>query len=214
MSRIADGLQGHVEEIRREAVRLSRSLSESGCVEKVYPTDANFLLVKVSDADAVYHRLIESGILVRNRSSMAGCEGCLRVTVGTPAENDLTIEAFARIGRGDAPLAKRPRAQRIHRPHNVGNLHRGRCQSRPEHRVGHRHRTEISRPHAVADTTPCRNRRQTDLQRGSLCGRTPHDGGCGHSSRRCHARSPRRQARHRALRIRAADGREPRHGAY
>lgn len=108
MSRIADGLQGHVEEIRREAVRLSRSLSESGCVEKVYPTDANFLLVKVSDADAVYHRLIESGILVRNRSSMAGCEGCLRVTVGTPAENDLTIEAFARIGRGDAPLAKRP----------------------------------------------------------------------------------------------------------
>lgn len=108
MVRIADGLRGHVEEIRSEAARLARSLAEADCVEKVFATDANFLLVKVKDADMAYHSLIDRGILVRNRSSMAGCEGCLRVTVGTPAENDLTIEAFAGIGRDTTPSTPAP----------------------------------------------------------------------------------------------------------
>lgn len=108
MVRMADGLQGHVEEIRSEAARLARSLTEADCVEKVFATDANFLLVKVKDADMAYHSLIDRGILVRNRSSMAGCEGCLRVTVGTPAENDLTIEAFAGIGRDTPPSTPAP----------------------------------------------------------------------------------------------------------
>lgn len=108
MVRMADGLQGHVEEIRSEAARLTRSLAEADCVEKVFATDANFLLVKVKDADMAYHSLIDRGILVRNRSTMAGCEGCLRVTVGTPAENDLTIAAFAGIGRDTPPSTPAP----------------------------------------------------------------------------------------------------------
>lgn len=96
--RIADGLQGHVEEIRSEAARLAKGLGEAEWVERIYPTDANFLLVKVKDASEAYRELIGRGILVRNRSGMPGCAGCLRVTVGTPAENDLTIAAFRQLG--------------------------------------------------------------------------------------------------------------------
>lgn len=63
----------------------------------VYPSDANFLLVKVPDADVMYGKLLERGIIVRNRSNMPGCAGCLRVTIGTPAENDALLAAFAGI---------------------------------------------------------------------------------------------------------------------
>lgn len=103
--RIADGLQGHVEEIRSEAARLAKGLGEAEWVERVYPTDANFLLVKVKDATEAYRQLIGRGILVRNRSGMPGCAGCLRVTVGTPAENDLTIAAFRQLGNKQQPQA-------------------------------------------------------------------------------------------------------------
>ena len=103
--RIADGLQGHVEEIRSEAARLAKGLGEAEWVERVYPTDANFLLVKVKDASEAYRQLIGRGILVRNRSGMPGCAGCLRVTVGTPAENDLTIAAFRQLGNKQQPQA-------------------------------------------------------------------------------------------------------------
>lgn len=103
--RIADGLQGHVEEIRSESARLAKSLGDAEWVERVYPTDANFLLVKVKDATEAYRQLIGRGILVRNRSGMPGCAGCLRVTVGTPAENDLTIAAFRQLGNKQQPQA-------------------------------------------------------------------------------------------------------------
>ena len=56
-------------------------------VEKVFPSEANFLLAKVKDADALYAHLLHDGIIVRNRSRVPGCEGCLRITVGTPEEN-------------------------------------------------------------------------------------------------------------------------------
>lgn len=105
IGRIADGLQGHVEEIRSEAARLAKGLGEAEWVERVYPTDANFLLVKVKDAAEAYRQLIGRGILVRKRSGMPGCSGCLRVTVGTPAENDLTITAFRQLGNTPQPQA-------------------------------------------------------------------------------------------------------------
>jgi histidinol-phosphate aminotransferase len=59
-------------------------------VEKVYPSDANFVLVKMTGATDVYGYLKEQGIIVRNRSSVILCEDCLRITVGTP-EQDLQL---------------------------------------------------------------------------------------------------------------------------
>jgi histidinol-phosphate aminotransferase len=63
-------------------------------VEKVYPSDANFLLVKVTDANAIYSYLRDKGIIVRNRNNVLLCEGCLRITVGTERENSELLEAL------------------------------------------------------------------------------------------------------------------------
>jgi histidinol-phosphate aminotransferase len=63
-------------------------------VEKVYPSDANFLLVKIADARAVYDFLLTQQIVVRDRSSVELCENCLRITIGTEKENTLLIDAM------------------------------------------------------------------------------------------------------------------------
>ena len=63
-------------------------------VEKVFPSDANFLLVRVNDADGLYEYLLGKGIIVRNRSRVSGCAGCLRLTVGLPEENDALLNAL------------------------------------------------------------------------------------------------------------------------
>ena len=73
---------------------LATELAKMPCVLKVYHSDANFLLVKVTDADAIYDHLVANGIIVRNRNRVKGCEGCLRITVGTPAENANVIDAL------------------------------------------------------------------------------------------------------------------------
>ncbi|MCD8528704.1 MAG: aminotransferase class I/II-fold pyridoxal phosphate-dependent enzyme, partial [Chitinophagales bacterium] len=57
-------------------------------VKRIYPSDANFLLVKVQDPKGTYKYLVEQGIIVRDRSNVALCEGCLRITVGAPEENE------------------------------------------------------------------------------------------------------------------------------
>ncbi len=63
-------------------------------VEKVYPSDANFLLVKVKDARKIYEFLLTKGIVLRNRSNVALCEDCLRITIGTEKENTLLVDAM------------------------------------------------------------------------------------------------------------------------
>ncbi|MBS1975043.1 MAG: histidinol-phosphate transaminase, partial [Bacteroidetes bacterium] len=73
---------------------LRTSLEELPLVSKVYPSDANFLLVKVVDAKAVYDFLLQKEIVVRDRSKVALCEGCLRITVGTEKENQELIMAL------------------------------------------------------------------------------------------------------------------------
>lgn len=77
----------HVSEVKAQRTMLTEALPKLACVEHVYASDANFLLVKVSDADAIYDHLVAQGIIVRNRNRVKGCEGCLRMTVGTPEEN-------------------------------------------------------------------------------------------------------------------------------
>lgn len=83
-----------VAEIKAERERLAEVLKKSPNVIEVYPSDANFLLVKVDDANAWYDRLMAQGIIVRNRSKMPLCAGCLRITVGTPEENTRVINAL------------------------------------------------------------------------------------------------------------------------
>jgi len=73
---------------------LSKQLLELPMVRKVYPSDANFILAEVDDANRTYDALVEQGIIVRNRAKVTLCEGCLRITVGTPAENSILLSAL------------------------------------------------------------------------------------------------------------------------
>lgn len=73
--------------LRTEREHLLPAVAELPHCRKVYPTDANFFLAKFTDADHLYHYLVERGIIVRNRHRVVLCEDCLRITVGTPQEN-------------------------------------------------------------------------------------------------------------------------------
>jgi histidinol-phosphate aminotransferase len=66
-------------------------------IRQIYPSDANFILVRVDDANAVYHFLVDQKIIVRNRNSVALCLGCLRITVGLPEENELLLAALKKF---------------------------------------------------------------------------------------------------------------------
>ena len=76
-----------VAEILEQRAILKDLLLSLTCVEEVYPSDANFLLVKVNDANGIYKYLQDKGIIVRNRNRVTLCQNCLRITVGTPIEN-------------------------------------------------------------------------------------------------------------------------------
>ena len=89
-----DRMHRQLAQILQERTRLRRDLSAIPFVRRIYPTDANFLLVDVGDADGVYHKLVEEGIIVRNRNRVTLCRGCLRITVGTPEEDDRLLEAL------------------------------------------------------------------------------------------------------------------------
>lgn len=77
-----------------ERERLRAELAKLSLVKKVYPSDANFILVEVMDAQKTYNDLVEVGIIVRDRSKVSLCEGCLRITVGTVEENDKLISVL------------------------------------------------------------------------------------------------------------------------
>jgi len=81
----------------RQREILREKLESIPLVEKIYPSDANFLLIKVPDATAVYNNLVNRGIIVRNRNNVSLCLGCLRVTVGTESENGILINALKEI---------------------------------------------------------------------------------------------------------------------
>ena len=93
---LSKGIDAEVEQIKQQRAVVAEALKGFAYVEKVYPSDANFLLVKVSDADALYDHLIGDGIIVRNRNRVKGCEGCLRITIGLAEENDKLIKSLFR----------------------------------------------------------------------------------------------------------------------
>lgn len=86
-----------IKETILERNKLEKKLENFPFVKKVYPSDSNFLLVKVANADNVYKFLLDNGIVVRNRSQIKGCEECLRITIGTPKQNNLLINVLKRI---------------------------------------------------------------------------------------------------------------------
>jgi histidinol-phosphate aminotransferase len=88
-----DDVNAMIMEIVKEREKLANQLVELRIVEKVYPSDANFLLVKTKDAGGIYDHLKKKGIIVRNRSNVLLCEGSLRITVGTENENNELIKA-------------------------------------------------------------------------------------------------------------------------
>ena len=77
-----------------ERSKLIQDLGQLPFVIKIYPSDANFLLVKMHDPKGIYKYLTEEKIIVRDRSSITLCEGCLRISVGSPIENDILINAL------------------------------------------------------------------------------------------------------------------------
>ena len=93
---LSKGIDNEVAEIKAQRSIVADLLAGFSFVKKVYPSDANFLLVKVADADAVYDYLIADGIIVRNRNRVKGCEGCLRITIGVESENEKLIKSLKR----------------------------------------------------------------------------------------------------------------------
>jgi len=92
-----EDFESEVESIIKQRARLSEELKKFGVIRKIYDSDANFLLVKVDEPDRIYRYLVDRGIIVRNRNSVKGCEGCLRITIGTPEENDNLLKMMAAL---------------------------------------------------------------------------------------------------------------------
>ncbi|MBS1543420.1 MAG: histidinol-phosphate transaminase [Bacteroidetes bacterium] len=90
-------MKEHVQTVLSERNKLADLLPSCSAVDHVFPSNANFLLVRMKDAQKVYHHFVRKGIIVRDRSSVTLCEGCLRITVGTPEENHQLIQALKLI---------------------------------------------------------------------------------------------------------------------
>ena len=84
----------NVKDILAEREKMAAILRGFDFVEKVFPSDANFLLVKIPRPNEMYNWLLAHGIVVRNRATVVLCEGCLRITIGTPDENSALLRAF------------------------------------------------------------------------------------------------------------------------
>lgn len=80
-----------------ERTFLIQNLQTISLVKHIYPTDANFVLIKVDDANTVYQYLVGKSIIVRNRNTVSLCAGCIRITVGTRKENKTLIDELKRM---------------------------------------------------------------------------------------------------------------------
>lgn len=89
--------QYQVKELKTQREILRSGLSQIKIVEKVYPSAANFLLIKVKDAKTTYSLLVAKGIVTRDRSNIILCNNCLRITVGTPTENKVLLDELKEL---------------------------------------------------------------------------------------------------------------------
>lgn len=88
----ADAVEKQKQVLLSERENLVNALAQLPITKKIYPTDANFVLVEVTDADGIYNALVQKGIILRNRNTVV--PGCLRITIGTPEENTLLINTL------------------------------------------------------------------------------------------------------------------------
>ena len=88
-----------VKAILKNREKLEKQLAKIKCIKEVYPTDANFILVKTIDSDAIYKYQNEKGIEARNRNGITLCDNCLRITVGTAEENKQVIAALKNFSK-------------------------------------------------------------------------------------------------------------------
>jgi histidinol-phosphate aminotransferase len=86
-----------VKEIVKERDKMAKALTKLRIVEKVFPSDANFLLVRVQDAPATYQYLTNTKIIVRDRSRVSLCYNCIRITIGTPEENQRLLNVLKEL---------------------------------------------------------------------------------------------------------------------
>lgn len=93
----AENVEKTIAEIISEREKLIENLRGFSFVKKIYPTDANFVLVKTSDAKSIYEFLLDEKIVVRNRNNVELCEGCLRITVGTVEENESLLKSLKKL---------------------------------------------------------------------------------------------------------------------
>jgi histidinol-phosphate aminotransferase len=89
-----DQVNGWIKETLLQRDKLVLGLKYFDFVLDIYPSDANFILVKTTSPKAIYNFLVEKGIIVRDRSKVELCEGCLRITIGTPAENTILLQTL------------------------------------------------------------------------------------------------------------------------
>ena len=84
----------NIDKLKQERQKLREELAKFSSVRKIYPSDANFLLIKIDNAVKTYNKLAEKGVIVRYRGNEPLCDDCLRVTVGTPDENEIFLETL------------------------------------------------------------------------------------------------------------------------
>ncbi len=92
-----DSVNKEIEDILNERTKLASALKDISIIKNVYPSDANFILARVDNANRRYQELISKGIVVRNRTNQPLCENCLRFTVGNAEENNLLITALKEL---------------------------------------------------------------------------------------------------------------------
>ncbi len=89
-----DNMAKWVEDILEEKKIMIEKLKDYNFISKIYPSDANYLLVKTNNAKVIYNYLVEEGVVIRDRSSVALCEGCLRITIGSKEENNCLYQGL------------------------------------------------------------------------------------------------------------------------
>jgi histidinol-phosphate aminotransferase len=89
-----DKITKWIDVLLEERTKLMERFSQLSICEKIYPSNANFFLAKVTDAVRIYNYLVDNGIIVRNRSHISLCGNSLRITIGTPEENNTLIESL------------------------------------------------------------------------------------------------------------------------
>ena len=92
-----DEITAEIKAIKQEREQLKNSLKSINFISNIYPSDCNFVLVKVDDATKRYNQLIQLGIVIRNRTTQPLCENCLRFTVGTTTENKKLLQALKEL---------------------------------------------------------------------------------------------------------------------